>query len=295
MVLLTGTTGFIGKHLLSALNQRFGAQHVLALTSKPVESNPFLLHHQYSFNDNYFVDNGFSDVELLIHAGAFTPKNSSEANDMIHCNANIINTQRLLTAKFPKLRKIIYLSTLDVYQGGSVISEKSLVSPGTLYGASKWYSEKMVRECGRKKNIDIAILRIGHVYGPGEDAYQKIIPQTLKKILNQETIEIWGKGNELRSFIFIDDVVNAILKSIDTKLEDDIVNLVGAKQISINDLVSIIISVSGQETPVKHIPSEYESKDIVFDNARMRQFLLASETPLEQGLKKEWEFMKSNN
>jgi nucleoside-diphosphate-sugar epimerase len=179
MVLLTGASGFIGKHLLAALISKYGKDNVLALTSAPLTDCRYLLHLDYSFGSGYFADNGYADsITTIIHAGAFTPKNSAQANDWKQSNSNIHNTAVLLEADLPRLEKFIYLSTLDVYGNDEIISENSTVAPASLYGHSKLYGEKMVTAWANDKKVFAQILRVGHVYGPGEEAYQKIIPVT---------------------------------------------------------------------------------------------------------------------
>lgn len=294
MILLTGASGFIGKHLLEALINKFGANQIIALTSTPITNCAFLLHENYNFNKDFFADNKVGQkIEIIIHAGAFTPKVGKEANDWEKCNSNILNTHTLLGAYLPNLKKIIYLSTLDIYGQTNIIKEDSLVQPISLYGDSKLYTEKMIAAWAFSNNRICQILRVGHVYGPGEEAYQKIIPVTFKKILNRQVIEIWGTGNEIRSFIYIKDIVSSILNAIELNLSIGPVNLVGNQKVSINDLVNKMIVISGIKCEIKLIPVSAPGRDLIFDNAKMKEFLLAEEISLEQGLLQEFNYMKT--
>jgi len=122
MILLTGASGFIGKHLLPALITEFGYDNIVALTSAPVKECNYLLHDNYDFSDDHFIKTKFGNsIQTIIHAGAFTPKNGKQANDCEKCNSNIFNTGKLLSATLPNLKKIIYLSTLDVYGPDKII------------------------------------------------------------------------------------------------------------------------------------------------------------------------------
>ncbi|WP_267405593.1 MULTISPECIES: NAD(P)-dependent oxidoreductase [unclassified Chryseobacterium] len=293
MLLLTGASGFIGKHLLALLIEKYGGDNILCLTSQPISECKYLLHNNYQFEDDFFIKNGFQDIETIIHAGAFTPKKGSEANNIQLSNSNISSTYKLLNAALPRLKKFIYLSTLDVYDNDKIISESTLEKPTSLYGHSKLYSEKMVESWGKEQNKSVQILRIGHVYGPGEEAYQKIIPATINNILSEKPVQIWGSGEELRSFIYIKDIVEAIVGSID--LEDvGVINLVGNRSISIEDLVNTIQLISNQEVAIEKIPVEKKGRDFVFDSSKMNTYLLQKETSLEEGLKEEFEYMKKN-
>jgi nucleoside-diphosphate-sugar epimerase len=292
MILLTGASGFIGKHLLAALIRDYGSNNVLALTSKPIEECPYLLHNDYNFSDELFAENNYADaIDTIIHAGAFIPKSSVQANDWKLCNQNIFTTQRLLSAKLPQLKRVLYLSSSDIYGKSALISEDSLVDPISLYGQSKLYSEKMIGAWAEREGKICQVLRVGHVYGPGEEAYQKIIPVTIKKIIAGSHVEIWGNGNELRSFIYIDDVVKAILASLSLKENPGVINLVSSQQISIGDLVEKLISISERSVKIERISARSDTRDMIFNNSKMLKYLLKSETPFMKGLVNEWAYM----
>jgi nucleoside-diphosphate-sugar epimerase len=293
MILLTGCTGFIGKHLLHALINNFGKSQLLCLTSTPITDCTYLLHHNYQFNPSYFVENGYDNIETIIHAGAFTPKSGAEANNIALSNTNITNTFNLLNAKFPALKQVIFLSTLDVYDHAEIISEITPEKPVSLYGYGKLYGEKMLEHWGAQNKIKTQILRIGHVYGPGEEAYQKIIPVTIRKILTQQPIELWGTGEELRSFIYINDVVNAIVNALTFNEQVGVINIVGGHAITVTNLVEKICSLSSAKVDVIKIKTEKPGRNLTFDNAKMKKYLLDKETELAVGLKEEFNYMKN--
>jgi UDP-glucose 4-epimerase len=293
MILLTGASGFIGGHLLSRLIEIFGRENILVLSSKPTNSCNFLLHNDFNFNDDFVLENGYKNIKTIIHAGAFAPKNGFIANDIELSNSNIINTQKLLNLSLPSLQNFIFLSTLDVYDNAEKISEETLEKPISLYGFSKLYCEKMVESWGNKYKKKIQILRIGHVYGPGEEAYHKIIPLTFKKILNNEPIQIWGTGEEFRSFIYVNDVVSAIVNSLNLKENIGIVNLVSGQPISIIELVKKIITISQVDIRIEYIKPISFTRNLVFDNTKLKKWLLVNETDIVDGLKEEYEYMKS--
>ena len=293
MILLTGASGFIGKHLVSEIVNIYGRNGVVALTSNPIDECPYIIHNQYNFDSRVFKTYGYADsISTIIHAGAFTPKNSSEANDLKNCNQNIYNLDKLLNTDLPNLKKIIYLSTLDVYGNSEIISEDSSINPLSLYGYSKLYGEKLVEWWAKSVGVTSQVLRIGHVYGPGEDAYQKIIPVTMKKLLFHEPIEIWGDGSDLRAFIYIKDIITAILNSILLKVDTGPINLVSNNSISIKKLVEQIVNISGLKSEIKQLPRRADPRSLRFNNDRMRKYLLPSEKPLSEGLSNEWDYMR---
>lgn len=294
MILLTGVSGFIGKHLLLALQKKFGVDNVVALTSKSISNGRFVLHQNYNFNADFLLKNGLEGIETIIHAGAFIPKAGSEANNWRACNDNIINTGQLYFQELPKLQKVIFLSTVDVYgYTADIVSESTAVIPATLYGDSKLYCEKMTLAFAENKNITAQILRIGHTYGPGEEAYQKVIPNTFKRLLNNLPAQIWGSGEELRAFIYIDDVILAIINSLSYDRFLGPINIVSKNAISIRSLVEKINDFSDSRNSIEYKNSKIKGNSLKFDNQKVKNLLLPEETSLETGLQCEFNYLKT--
>ena len=206
MVLLTGIKGFIGSRLVFELGKIYGFDNIVAMSSTKSELCKTVL-----YNNDFLVSPSDKEllkkVKIVIHAGAYTPKGRHEANNIDGCTGNIVFTQMLFNLLGSNLSRFIYLSTLDVYAPSDLITEKSNVEPQTLYGLSKLYCEKVVSTICTEKNINFQVLRIGHVYGPGEEKYKKIIPIAIQAALNDIEIEVWNNGEELRNFIYVFDVI----------------------------------------------------------------------------------------
>jgi len=292
MILVTGTSGFIGSFLLDALIQKYGKDQIVALTSHPIDKCQFLLHNNYTFNSDLFSNKGFSKIETIIHAGAFTPKNSSESNSIEKCNSNISNTYRLISANLPNLKRLIFLSTLDVYGNDSTINEKSAVNPVSLYGNSKWYCEKMIEAWGNEKNISYQILRIGHVYGPGEEKYQKLIPIVIKQVLENKPVKLFGEGKDIRTFIYISDVIQSIIASIGLEQKNETINVVGDEQVTVKKLIETIFDLCGKHITLEKITTGAPIRNLIFDNTKLRELLHTPEIELKEGLTKEIQYFK---
>jgi len=294
-VLITGASGFLGGRLLDYAIAAWGRESVLAfgtVNNPKCETIIYDLQCEgLALEDAQLAS--LSDVELLIHAGAFTPKSGAQANDSVRCNQNIFFTQQLLALPFPALKKVIYTSTLDVYAAAAVISESSLTLPETLYGWSKLYCEKLVTIYARERQLSRQILRVGHVYGPGEEKYAKFLPKAIQAIVSGAPVELYGDGAELRSFIYIDDVVKAIFAAVDLTEDVDVINVVGANPIAIKDLLACLVSISGIDVQVQTRDFNGVKRDLVFDASLMNEKLLPAETDLLLGLRKEYEYFAS--
>jgi len=293
MILVTGAQGFLGRHLIPALIQKWGADQVMALTSAPVYSGgAWLQHHNYDFSPDYFVRSGFESIHTIIHAGAYIPKSSKDGKDWQACNRNIVTTERLLTAQLPSLKRLIFISTVDVYGPAEIVSEKTAVQPVSLYGLSKYYCEQMLEAWAEEQNKTIQILRVGHIYGPGEEQYQKLIPVTMRKLLQRESLQLWGEGTEERAFIYVSDVVNAIISACGYETYLKPVNVAGKRAVTVKKLMDLLIGMAEYSPIIERQSFNGPGRSIRFDVSRMEEILGPERVSLEDGLRSEWEYMK---
>jgi UDP-glucose 4-epimerase len=292
MILLTGASGFLGKALLRALKDRYGAENILAFSSQAIEGIATLLHKDYTYSEAELEAYHPEKVETIIHAGAFIPKSGQELNDLQKCTGNIISTERLLKSSFPSLKRFIFISSVDVYGYDMPITEHSPIDPPSLYGASKVYGEQMISTWVASRGVVHQILRIGHVYGPGEEAFQKLIPLVMRQMMQNKPIKRFGAGDELRSFIYIDDVVQAIFQSMNLTAYAGEINIAGDEPISINSLFEQLTELHGQTPDYEYYPANQTPRNLVFDNQKLRNILHVPQVKLKEGLAKEWEYMK---
>ena len=290
-ILLTGASGFIGSKLLKSLIKKYGVESIVVLSSKNIKHVECYIYkspQDFNINEKYF-----KKVTHIIHAGAFIPKEASQVNNIEDSCSNIDFTKNLLKYKFESLKRIINLSTIDVYAASlEKLSEKSEINPSSLYGMSKLYCERMIKCFSENHKVDYINLRLGHVYGPGEEEYKKVIPVTIKKILESKPIQIWGNGTELRSFIFIEDVVNSIINSIFSPINDKNINVASGNAISILELINMLTSFNSRSHEIQKIQTNHASRDVIFDNSMLLNNILEKENDLKQGLKIEYEYMK---
>jgi nucleoside-diphosphate-sugar epimerase len=290
MILLTGATGFIGRHLLDGLIRKYGSKKIVAYTRSPIAEVECILHSGFEIESFDFSAMGLDSIEMVVHAGAFTPKDKTESNNFELADLNVFVTNCLLNAKLPNLKRFVYLSTLDVYAPAELIDENTLLSPSTAYARSKMRCEDLVVEWAKKTGNIGQVLRIGHVYGPGEDLYRKVIPETMRRLRDGQMLQMFGTGKQKRAFIYVKDVCSAILATLD--LEQDIgpINIAGSHQISMEDLIGLIVDLSGVQPKIEMVPSA-DDQSMVFNTTKLKKYLLRDEMPLRNGLRMEWEHM----
>lgn len=246
----------------------------------------------YQFDKEYLLKNGCTDVDAIVHVGAWTPKTAGCSNDLEKSFGNIFATKALLEAKLPALKQIIYCSTLDVYGNSSdVISETTATIPATMYGWSKLYCEKMVEIYCKEHGLNYQILRIGHVFGEGEEKYQKAMPVMIKNALQGKDITIYGDGQAIRTFIHVEDVATAIVNALD-ETGSNIINVVGNETVTINELALAIREICDASINIQHIPVEGENRNCVFNNKKLMNSLLRELKPFRKGLQQEIAYMR---
>lgn len=295
MILLTGIGGFIGKHLLELINNEYPQMEIVALTNSNIKNVICISHENYVYNISNFPENIVNGIEYIVHLGAFTPKSRRESNDIIKCNGNIRSTESLLSLEFPSLKKVVFVSSLDVYENtNNVIDESTPTSPSTLYGWSKLYCERMAQSHCDALNIEVVILRLGHVYGPGEEFYQKLMPLTMKSILANQPPIVFGDGSDLRSFIYVGDVIRAITNSIEKSLDSRIINVVHHKSYTIREIIEKIIAISKKNISIQFEPSSSSKRNLVFNNSRLREELCPLLMNIDDGLRIEWKHISRN-
>ena len=293
-ILITGASGFIGSRLVETACASLGPENVIAFSSKKVFRCPSITYSGQEFNLNPTDHALLAEVDVLIHVGAFIPKNAHDANALKECNSNIHFTERLLALPLENLKKIIYISTVDIYEPTEMLTtETTAALPGSLYGHSKLYCERMTAIFAANRQLICQILRVGHVYGPGEEKYEKFLPKTITKILAGEAVELWGDGSALRTFIYIDDVITAILRAVYLDTNIGPVNVVGRTPITIRALLDQIIEVSGREVAIISRELVGGNRHYVFDNSKLCKYLLPTETDLKIGLEVEYSYMAS--
>jgi len=289
-MLVTGTGGFIGQHVLKAVINKFGAENIVIVgQSLHPACETFLCSYENGMiNSNC---ESLNEIETMLLIGGWIPKTSADTNNVASAISNITFTKNILNLSCKNLSKIIYVSTVDVYGDAPAIDENSATNANGLYGASKLFCEKVVVQDSIVKNIESQILRIGHVYGPGEELYQKLIPTVITKALVGENIEIWGDGSDLRSFIYISDVVEIILNALTIQNPPSLVNVAGGTSMSILDVVKIIKKISMSSSEIFFQEAQTKKRNLVFNNERLMTHYLDSETTFAKGISCEIEHM----
>jgi nucleoside-diphosphate-sugar epimerase len=295
VALVTGTTGFIGAHLVERL-KRVAGLRVVTLS----RSTGDVVASLDTLTAETWRKAGVDRLDVIFHLGAFTPKSGDTANQIEEIyRDNLEGTRRLLDSlhSLPsKPERIVFASTLDVYAPpapAAVLSESSPIAPVSLYGSSKLFCEHLVRVWGEKNGAKTIVLRYGHIFGPGEAAYKKLIPLTINTLLNNESPAIYGAGFAERDFLYVEDVAEATLRAAMLDTTESPVNIVRGSSVTIGALVEMLVRLTGYSGEVRRVPMNRPETSLRFDNQRMVQVLGGWDfMSLEEGLRREIEAVR---
>ena len=243
-VLVTGGDGFIGSYLVEALLKKDAK--VVALTRSKYLKNLDLIKDRI---DIVYQDltkkesvNEISKLkpDYIFHLAGFIKSDSYE-NPTEILETNVMGTINVIEAavRIPNLKRIFYFSTGEVYGECVYANEDHELNPSSIYATSKLTSEKILQVYSQKKKIPTTIIRLFNTYGPRKK--DNAIYFFIKAALKDEEIIINGNGEQIRSFIYIDDLVDTclLISSKDDSI-DRIINIGGEEYLKVKDLAQKI-------------------------------------------------------
>ena len=277
--IITGGAGFIGSTLVKALLEK-GAESILIIDdlSTGSESNisTVLNDERIEFINSRIedvdnLDNLFSSYDFCYHLAAgvgvqYIMENLSES-----LLTNILATHKVLESCQTNNIPVLLTSTSEVYgvAEDDVWTEdtKSLIGPTTKlrwsYAASKMIDEFIALSLYEEGKISPIIVRLFNIIGPNQlSKFGMVVPKFIEAALNNEDITIHGDGSQSRSFTWVDDVVNYLIKLAEIKPYGEIFNIGQTEEITIKDLAELVISKTNSNSQII-----YKSHEDVFGKA----------------------------
>ena len=262
-IFITGGAGFIGIHLCKKLLEQ---NHDVTIFDNFENSSK--THFISMFKDSVTVISGdianysllhtsMKNHDIVIHLAAKINIPDSIINPESTFDTNVKGTQNVLDALLSNhISKIVSLSSAAVYLDTiSKIAEFSKTIPSSPYGASKLEMEKKINHFTVQYKIQSIILRLFNVYGSEQSIeYAGVITQFKEKINKNLPLIIYGDGQAMRDFIYIDDVVTAIILAMNSS-ESNTYNIASGTSTSIVDLAKIMITLSGKPLDIIFKPA----------------------------------------
>jgi UDP-glucose 4-epimerase len=158
------------------------------------------------------------------------------------------------------VRRVVLISSGAVYgnQGTQPLLESAPPNPRSPYAVSKLAAEYYVRTIGDLWGIETVALRVFNAYGPGQHlpaSHPPVIPNFLRQATRGGSLVIHGEGLQTRDYVYVDDVVSAMIAaSTAPGIDNQVINIGSGKETSLRELVRVVMEVSGTKTEVIHNP-----------------------------------------
>lgn len=272
-ILVSGGDGFIGKHLVKSLHNMHHEITVIDnhITSFVVNNElEFVKHIEYSI-DAINLDI-IEKIDVIFHLASVASPLVYKHDFRNVYNPNVKGTEKLIELAKRDNARLIFTSTSEVYgmlndnltEGEGIketsISISHLLTDRSIYPTSKKMGEELVKNYINQGG-NAVILRLFNVYGPEMDVrnngYGRVIPNFINGVMNNDVIHIFGDGNQIRSFIWINDMIDALKLIMTTPDLPVVINIGNSEPVTINELAHIIFDVFGKKTLI-----EYSEKDI---------------------------------
>jgi nucleoside-diphosphate-sugar epimerase len=309
-ILVCGAGGFIGGHLVKKLKKE-------GFWVRAVD----LKHHEYSLSpaDEFIIgdltnpvvvsnilDIGFDEVYQLaadMGGAGYLFTGDNDANVM-H-NSATINLNIANQATKVGVKKLFYSSSACMYPSynqedpdNPKCSEDSAypASPDSEYGWEKLFSERLYFAYHRNYGLNVRVARFHNIFGPEgtwTGGKEKAPAAMCRKVAEADngSIEVWGDGKQTRSFLYIDECLEAVRRFMDSDFMGP-VNIGSEEMVTINQLAEMVMGIARKNLIIKHIPGPIGVRGRNSDNALIREKLnWAPSQPLKEGIAKTYSWI----
>jgi len=304
-ILVTGAGGFIGNHLVRHLKKQacwvrgVDIKHPLWSES---EADEFWLLDLRQYRNALLAMVGMDQVyHLAADMGGIGYISIAHAE--IATNNTMIDSNILKAARLMGVKRLFFASTACVYPCSVQDTEDDILlkesdaypaDPEGAYGWTKLHAEHLCQYYQQAGWLDTRIARFHNVYGP-EGAWEEYDHRAkapaelcrkvaMAKLTGNLEVEIWGDGEQRRSFMWIEDCVAGVIKLMESDFHEPL-NLGRTRVVTINELVDTIANIAGIEVVKKHIDGPQGVRSRSSDNSLCKRVLgWEPEIPLEEGL-----------
>ena len=263
--LVTGGAGFLG----AALANRLAVDgHQVRVIDDLSAGDPARLDGRVLFTRGDVADRPklwtlLQDVDCVYHLAARVQVSESILYPRAYNDVNVGGTVSVMEAmRDVGVRRVVFTSSGAVYgeQAQQPVREDQPPNPQSPYAVSKLAAEYYVRTIGALWGIETVLLRVFNAYGPGQSlpaSHPPAVPRFLQQALRGGSLVIFGGGGQTRDFVYVDDVVEALVAAATAAdVDRRVINVGCGLETSINALAALVAEATGREVEVLHSPAE---------------------------------------
>ncbi len=253
-VFVSGGAGFIGSHLANQLHRRGHFVRVLddLSSGEPTTLDPGIHITRGDVRDVPKLWSLLQGVDVVYHLAARVSVPASVLYPREYNEVNVGGTVALLEAcRDVGVERVILTSSATVYgnQAEQPIHEALPTHPTVPYAVSKVAAEQYLFTIGQLSGFETVALRIFNAYGPGQQlppVHAPVIPQFMRQIIGGGSVVVFGDGSQSRDFVYIDDVVEALVRAATAPhVDQQIINVGSGVETPVRDLIAQIAAVVG--------------------------------------------------
>lgn len=261
--LITGAAGFLGSALA---NQLVREGHLVRglddlSTGDPQALSPEVHFTRGDVNDRPKLWTLLQEVDCVYHLAARVSVPESVLYPREYNAVNVGGTVSLMEAmRDVGVRRVVFVSSGAIYgdQDEQPLRESLPPNPRSPYAVSKLAAEYYVNTIGDLWNIETVCLRVFNAYGPGQHlpaSHPPVVPYFLRQALRNGTLVVHGDGSQTRDYVYVDDVVSALIAaSTAPGIDGLVINIGSGKETSVRELVKTVLEVTGSKSEVIYNP-----------------------------------------
>ena len=263
--LVTGGAGFLGSALANRLATEGHQVHALDDLSNGDAARlaPSVGFTQGDADNVPLLWSLLQNIDCVYHLAARVSVPQSILHPREYARVNVGGTVSLMEAmRDTGVGRVIFTSSGAVYgnQPRQPVREDDPPHPDTPYAVSKWSAEQYIRTIGDLWGLETVALRVFNAYGPGQSlpvSHAPVVPRFLQQALTGGSIVVFGDGRQTRDYIYVDDVVAALIASATAQgINRSVINIGSGRETSVTDLIDYIECAVGRRANVIHNPTK---------------------------------------
>lgn len=296
-ILFIGGAGFIGSNIIKRLLDNFEDYNIFVvepafanlarlegLPVKVITGDLANLDVMHLLLDAYKID-------IVVHLVATIIPGSDFENYKREYQTVIFPTIEIMQICASRNIRFLYFSSGGTVYGDRKDLEKfketDPMLPISYYGWSKQMMENSVQYIHRTAGLEYLIIRPSNPYGHGQNIYarQGLIAVAIGKIISGDVIQIWGDGSNIRDYIYIDDLSDAVCRLLDQNVVNTTLNIGSGVGTSINEIIEELRTIVEEDVKVEYLSSRsVDVSNMILDTTELHKYVDLTITPLNKGI-----------